>query len=593
MKTFDPEACPVWQMDDAYGDIDSQAWQQSEDAIKAAIKTLSNTRAQNAPDTLLTVYDEALTRLSSLQSFAKCLGAKDVTDKRITPALTGLAGLRLALDEAASGVFDVLLALPDDDPCWMAPPFKAWHFVCQQRRNHWTRQLSEEGKRWWHDLSLHCLSPLGSVFKNLQKHVQLTVKDRTGQTSVIGPARIISVLKGDPDPVKRASTGQALEATYAEHAPLYAHLLNELHGLRLTAFDRANTDPLSVSLSQNRMSHAAFDAMDKALKDRLPKIHRAVTLRSPFFGHERMAYYDLMAPMPDQAASTEAALPYAQAIATVREALAGVNPAMSDFIAMMLDKGWLDARPDANKVGGAFYARFNEFKMPRVFTTFVGTPTSMIQQAHELGHAFHYWVMRDLPVIETEFPMTLTETASTFNEAVLRHYLFERAPAPERRRMLWQEMRSAANFMLHTMARMDFELAFLNELRSGFVDADRCVELMTQAWENRYGDTATPDKYLWAYKLHYYKTDQLIYNYPYTVGYLLSQALMLEWEKRGVAFYDFYIAALRDTGRLSVDDWIATHFKADPTQMDFWCRSIDYALKKVDLFAGEQNHSGF
>ena len=109
--------------------------------------------------------------------------------------------------------------------------------------------------------------------------------------------------------------------------------------------------------------------------------------------------------------------------------------------------------------------------------------------------------------------MTLTETASTFNEAVIRRYLLERADEKEAFGMLWQELRSAANFLMNTMVRMDFELAFIEERKKGVVSAKRAVDLMREAWHEWYGDsTVGADDYLWAYKLHYHKTDPLIYN---------------------------------------------------------------------------------
>lgn len=87
------------------------------------------------------------------------------------------------------------------------------------------------------------------------------------------------------------------------------------------------------------------------------------------------------------------------------------------------------------------------------------------------------------------------------------------------------------------------------------MSAKRAVDLMREAWHEWYGDsTVGADDYLWAYKLHYYKTDQLIYNYPYTVGYLLSQGLLTELDRRGKDFMPFYRAMLRDTGRMTVDE---------------------------------------
>lgn len=148
--------------------------------------------------------------------------------------------------------------------------------------------------------------------------------------------------------------------------------------------------------------------------------------------------------------------------------------------------------------------------------------------------------------------------------------------------MMWQEMRSAANFLLHTMSRWEFEMRLLSALRGGYVSSAQMQSLMGESWEKWYGSSASADRYLWAYKLHFYKTDQWIYNYPYTVGYLISAALMQEKERRKEAFYDFYRNFLRDTGKLDVDGIIREHFGM--SMEAFWEGALNRVLRSIEDF---------
>ena len=370
-----------------------------------------------------------------------------------------------------------------------------------------------------------------------------------------------------------------MQEWYARHGELYAGLLNELHGIRLAGFERAGVEPVSVSLAQNRMSRECLEAIRTAILRNTDWIREGFRMRARVLGTPKMAYWDVLAPAPETSGGTPRLMPYEEGIGIVKRSLGRVNPDMTAFVDLMLENRWIDAKPSDRKVGGAFYSRFNEFRIPRVFSTYLGSITSVLQQGHELGHAFHYWKMRDLPMIETEFPMTLTETASTFNEAVIRRALLEEAEGAERFKMLWQDVRSTGNFLVNTMVRMDFELAFLEERRLGVVPAGRCCELMREVWTRWYGDDVTPDVWLWAHKLHYYKTDQFIYNYPYAVGYLMSLALMRE---RGDDFYGFYVAMLRDTGRMTVDEIIRRHFGADAADPGFWEGAMQSARRSTE-----------
>ena len=576
---------PEWTMDDAYGSLTDERWTRSGERLVTLTKTLAGlTVGRDTLREALTIYEEAVTIQSSMACFAKCLGAKDATDAAAAAESDRLGVLGSELERAAAPLMEMLISLEEDDSLWQEKPFSHWRFVIRERCGNWHGRLTQTDASLVAAVETRNFLPLGNLHKSLQKLVDFEATNAAGEPVRIRAAKMVAVLKGDPDGALRRSVGEAMDGWYARHADLYAGLLNQLHGIRLTCFERAGADPLEVSLAQNRMSRGALEAIRTAILRNIDWVRDGVRLRTKVLGGDVMGFYDVMAPAPEASGGVARLMPYEEGIGIVKRALGHVNPAMPAFIDMMLEHHWIDAKPSDKKVGGAFYSRFNEFRIPRVFSTYLGSITSVMQQGHELGHAFHYWTMRDLPMIETEFPMTLTETASTFNEAVIRRVLLDEAQGDERFKMLWQDMRSAGNFLLNTMVRMDFELQFLEERRRGVVPATRCCEIMREVWRRWYGDEVTPDVWLWAHKLHYYKTDQFIYNYPYTVGYVMSLALMREWEKRGDDFYDFYVKMLRDTGRMTVDEIIREHFGADATDPAFWEEAIGSVKRATDEF---------
>ena len=86
------------------------------------------------------------------------------------------------------------------------------------------------------------------------------------------------------------------------------------------------------------------------------------------------------------------------------------------------------------------------------------------------------------------------------------------------------------------------------------------------------------------FKLHFYKTDQYIYNYPYTVGYLLSQFLLGEFRRTGDKFIGAYKAFLRECGVMSVEELLQKHFGKDARTLEFWLECVDNALIYADEF---------
>ena len=91
---------------------------------------------------------------------------------------------------------------------------------------------------------------------------------------------------------------------------------------------------------------------------------------------------------------------------------------MGDFVRMMDANGWIEgtvALPNA--LAHIAQAVSNT---PRVYMTYSGGASNVITLAHELGHAYHSWVMRDLQAQKT-YGMSLAETASTFGETCVMH----------------------------------------------------------------------------------------------------------------------------------------------------------------------------
>ena len=82
------------------------------------------------------------------------------------------------------------------------------------------------------------------------------------------------------------------------------------------------------------------------------------------------------------------------------------------------DEEWIDFFPRKGKVGGAFCSNLSVIKQSRVLTNFDGTLSSVITLAHELGHAYHGYLIEDHLPLNTDYSMPVAETASTFNEAI-------------------------------------------------------------------------------------------------------------------------------------------------------------------------------
>lgn len=133
--------------------------------------------------------------------------------------------------------------------------------------------------------------------------------------------------------------------------------------------------------------------------------------------------------------------------------------------------------------------------------------------------------------------------------------------------------------------RFIFENAFYEERKKGMVSAERISELMEAAQKEAYCDSLGEyHPHFWASKLHFHITGVPFYNFPYTFGYLFSLGIYAKALEEGAAFEQKYIALLKDTGSMQVEDLAMKHLGADLTKEDFWKDAVALIVQDAEEF---------
>src|SRR5690625_7768728 len=86
--------------------------------------------------------------------------------------------------------------------------------------------------------------------------------------------------------------------------------------------------------------------------------------------------------------------------------------------------------------------------------TFTGSPSDTSTLAHELGHAFHSHVMKDVPYVNRRYAMNVAETASTFAETIINNATVANAASTEEKiSLLGSKLEGATAMFLNIHAR--------------------------------------------------------------------------------------------------------------------------------------------
>ncbi len=144
------------------------------------------------------------------------------------------------------------------------------------------------------------------------------------------------------------------------------------------------------------MQRSTLDAMWQAVEKGKPSLLLYLRRKAELLGLKQLAWYDLNAPLGGAAGGKK--IPFDEAANFVVEQLGKFSPEIADFTRNALDKRWVEAEDrGGGKRPGAFCTSLPKSGESRVFMTYSGTIKSLGTLAHELGHAYHGHVLRDVP----------------------------------------------------------------------------------------------------------------------------------------------------------------------------------------------------
>ncbi|WP_025849921.1 M3 family oligoendopeptidase [Paenibacillus ehimensis] len=532
---------------------------------------------------VIVLVQTALLKIREAESFTGCLTAENQNDKRAVQLTGQVKSIQAAFASALTRFDDFLRRIPE--PAWQGLLAQAElseiAYPLEERRRLASEKLPPEQEALIHDLAVDGYHGWGELYNTTVSKFSIPFEEN-GTVTELSAGQAANKMYS-PDRSVRQRVFGLWEREWAKHADYCADALNHLGGFRLKLYERRGWDEIHREpLAINRMSKETLDAMWGVIEQGKDVFVRYLERKAKLLGVEKLAWHDVDAPV----GNGNTTFSYDQGAQLIVEQFRRFSPKMAEFAVMAFENGWIEAEDRAGKRPGGFCTSFPISEETRIFMTYAGTASNVSTLAHELGHAYHQHVMNDLPALAQEYAMNVAETASTFAEMVVSDAAVKGAATDEERLTLLEDkiQRSVA-FYMNIHARFLFETDFYEARRHGLVSIERLNELMEAAQKKAYRNTlAEYHPHFWASKMHFYLTDVPFYNFPYTFGYMFSTGLYAEALRRGAAFEDQYIALLRDTGRMTVEDLASKHLGIDLRKPDFWQQAMDVSIADVNEF---------
>ncbi|GHT55746.1 oligoendopeptidase F [Spirochaetia bacterium] len=626
------DTAPRWKLGTIYPSFDSTEYKGDLTLLRERLaaflalleKPLPADAAGLAPalKTLIAASDEAGNISENLSAYAEAVYTTDTRNSRALAEINAIDAAALPLGKAAvlfrSRLAErrgLVLKLAADNA-----DLKPYQFFLRESLEKAAFQMTSEEE----DLANDLLRSGGDAWSRLQEAVSSTaaavLEDETGKP---GERKTVIALRDLARSLDRGLRQRAYAAELSAWKNVEIPMAASLNGVKGTAitldtrrgWGKTSTGKgsaagsgsgkglltpngslapeamaLRKSAFQSRMGVKTLETLIAALESALPLYRRYLKIKARLLGIPTCAFYDLFAPVSAATATSADKVgshkvwTWADASAFIPERFDGFDPGMGTFARHAFSLGWIDAEGREGKVGGAYCTDFPLTGESRILCNFDGSFDSVSTVAHELGHAWHHELIKDLPRALSGYPMTLAETASIFAETIVYEGALKQTPENERLSLIEENLKDSCQVIVDILSRFYFERALFKRRAEAEFSPDELCDLMLDAQRQTYGDGLDGTQlhpYMWAVKSHYYRAGLAFYNYPYAFGQLFALGLYSRAQKEGNGFAASYREILRATGQASAEE-VARKAGFNIEGEEFWQDGLAVIAGRVD-----------
>ena len=524
-------------------------------------------------DALLKVIDQFQTALlgwEQLDDFAICAYAENVADQAPIALMDESAALKASLASLQIGLDQAFAEFPDAE--WQvftaAGRVQELSFYLNERRQMVKDRLPVELERMISALSVNGLSGWEQQHELVLTKLRVPLElDGKRQDVSIGQA--LNEAVNGKDRESRLQAVRAVDEVCETHAETVAAILNRVAGSRLAIYEQRGWDnKLKEMLEHNRIQEASIDAMLTAIDGNRDLYRAYIERKLKVAGLEQASWSDLETPV----FSLSDKVDFAAAKTAISKQFHQFSDKLGNFADRAFDQDWIEAENRPGKAEGGFCASMPVAKESRIFLTYRDTYQDLITLAHELGHAYHNYILHDEPALAQQKGVSVAETASTFMEnLVLDAVIDQTQDESERLAMLEMKIRDGLKYVVSVPNMFRFEKKFYEKRASGMISAEQIKTLIAEVENDIYGGLVEElALHKWMFIGHFYDAEKAFYNIPYTIGYLFSNGVYEQAKQQPGGFPERYDALLRDSGKMTVEQLGEYYLEADITQVAFW-----------------------
>ena len=386
-----------------------------------------------------------------------------------------------------------------------------------------------------------------------------------------------------PDRNERKKAQVSLTLGLNPYQNLFSYIYNQIKkDWRIDYVEiRGYDEPEDVRHLQNRVSKKSVNSLINTVNNNTHLVADYYERKKELLGYEKLFDYDRYAPLN---LTNSKVIPFEEAKELVLNAFKNFSDTFYEIAKKAFDEKWIDVYPKEGKRVGAFSHSATPKAHPYVLLNYTNQRRDVFTLAHELGHAIHQYLAREVGHLNQDTPLTTAETASIFAEMLLFEEIKKRLDKKE----LTELYASKLEDIFATVFR---QIVFTNFERIVHSKDELSPEEYNEIWFKENKKMFKDSIYLtqnykiwWSYIPHFIHSPFYCYSYAY--AQLLVFALYRLYKEGFENFEEKYIKFLSLGGSMPPKKQLKEIFDLDIEDENFWEKGIDVIAEMLNEFKG-------
>ncbi|GGA98827.1 oligoendopeptidase F [Macrococcus hajekii] len=499
----------------------------------------------------LTLDSEIDEKLGKVYTYAHLKHDQDTSDAHYAGMEQRAASLAAQLSSAWSFMLPELMTIDEEKIKQFIqekPELERYQFDLERIMKKKAHVLSDKEEKILAEAG-EALSTPSNVF-GMFNNADLTfndVEDKDGNKHPLSQGTYSKYLESDDRVLRENAFNEVYRAYGQFNNTLSQTLGGKVKSAIFSSKVRHYDSPRQQALMNNDIPEAVYDNLIKTIHKYLPLLHRYTALRKEMLGLDEMKMFDMYTPLVKD---EKFEVTYEEAKKWMLDSLKPMGEEYTSVIEEGLNNRWVDIYENKGKRSGA-YSSGTYGTNPFILMNWTDSVNNLFTLTHEFGHSAHsYFSRNNQPSNLSGYSIFVAEVASTCNEALLAHHMYNNLTDEKKKLYLLnyqlegfkgtvfrQTMFAEFEHLIHTLGQN-------NEPLTG----ERLNHEYSELNKKYYGDAVVTDDNIakeWSRIPHFYYN---YYVYQYATGYSAAMALSNQILTEGASAVERYIDAFLKAG---------------------------------------------